>query len=101
MVQIYWHSTRLEKNIVAILHIYGASAILLLFCDNIDAKSESQRIKIGVAETIFTQKTSKWFVGQKYPYSTRWEQDIIGSLHIYGSCAIILLFCDNQDTEFK
>ena len=44
------------KNIVAILHIYGASAIFLLFYDNQDTGSESQEIGIGVAGPIFTHK---------------------------------------------
>ena len=86
---------------MAILHIYGASAILLQFCDNVNSESESRRINNDVFEKILNQKTSKCFVGKKYPYSTRCEKNIMGSLHIYGSCAIILLFCDNQDTEFK
>ena len=34
MVQLYLHPTRLENNIVAILHIYGTIAVFLLFYEN-------------------------------------------------------------------
>ena len=34
------HFTRWEKNIVEILHIYGAIAIFLLFCIHQDTESE-------------------------------------------------------------
>ena len=41
MGQQYPYSTRQDKNSVVILHIYGARAIILLFCDNQENKSES------------------------------------------------------------
>ena len=44
---------------MSIPHIYGARAVLLLFCDHQDTESESCEIEIGVAGPIFTQKLSK------------------------------------------
>ena len=40
--QRYIYSTRWVKNIVAILHIYGARAIFLLLCNHQDNASESR-----------------------------------------------------------
>ena len=36
---------------------------------------------------------------QKYPYSKRWEENIVVVLHICGARANILQFFDHQDTE--
>ena len=55
--QRYIYSTRWQKNIVVILHIYGARAILLLFCDHKDTESESREIGMSIYQTIFTHKT--------------------------------------------
>ena len=38
-------------------------------------------------------------MGQWYPYSTIWEKNIVGILHIYGARPIFLLVCDHQGTE--
>ena len=38
-------------------------------------------------------------MGKLYPYSTRCDQNIMEIFHIYGSLAIFLLICNNQDTE--
>ena len=40
MGQRYPHPTRLDKSIVACIHIYGTKEILLLFYDNQDTKPE-------------------------------------------------------------
>ena len=40
MVKLHSYSTKWEKNTVAILHIYGATAIFLLFYDDHDTESE-------------------------------------------------------------
>ena len=53
------YSTRLVKFIVVVLHIYGAKAILPLFCDYQDTESESPGMEIGVARTICTLKISE------------------------------------------
>ena len=39
-------------------------------------------------------------MGKWYLYSTRWEQDIVIILNIYGDTSISLLFCHHQDTEY-
>ena len=41
IVKRYAYSTRWWKNILAIVHIYGAWAISLLFCNHQDTESES------------------------------------------------------------
>ena len=40
-------------------------------------------------------------MGKLYPYSTRWEKNVVVILHIYGDLAISLLFYDHQDTEYE
>ena len=42
--QQYSYSTIWEKNIVAIIRIYGARAIFLLFCYHQDTESKSSEI---------------------------------------------------------
>ena len=37
-------------------------------------------------------------MGQLFPYSTKWEKNIVMIRHIYGDIAIFLLFYDDQDT---
>ena len=39
MSQLYPYYTRWEGNVVLIIHIYGARAIFLLFCDRQDTES--------------------------------------------------------------
>ena len=83
---------------MVILHIYGAIAIFLLFCDRQDAEYESQEMEIGIAGPIFTSKNIKCLMGQQYPYPTKWEKNIVVIIHIYGAIAIFLLFCVHKDT---
>ena len=101
MGQKYLYPTIWEQNVVAILHIYRARAISLLFCDHQDTKSESQDKEIDVPRPIFTHNNIKISNGQWYPYSIIWEQNIVVIIHIYGARAISLLFCDHQDTEYE
>ena len=56
MGQKYAYHTRWEKNIVVVLHNFGARAIFLLFCDHQDTDSESCEIKMSISEPIFTHK---------------------------------------------
>ena len=99
MVQQYPYPTIWVKNIVAIMHISVARAICILFVDHQDTESESREIEIGVAGPIFTEKNIKGSMGQTYPYSTRWKQNIVSILNIYEARAILLLFFYHQDTE--
>ena len=88
-----------EKS-VAILHIYGARTIFLLFCYHQDTKSESRDIEICVAGPIFPQgKNTKGSIVKWYPYPKIWANNIVAIIHIYGSRANFLLLYDNQDTE--
>ena len=41
----------------------------------------------------------KGSTGQQNPYYTRWEKNIVAIIYIYCTRAVILLFCDYQDTE--
>ena len=52
----YAYSTRWWKNILAIVHIYGAWAISLLFCDHQDTESESQEFKMSISQPIYNHK---------------------------------------------
>ena len=54
MGQLYPYSTKWVKNIVVIIHIYGATAILLLFCYHQDTEPESWEMDTGVSVTMFT-----------------------------------------------
>ena len=38
-------------------------------------------------------------MGQQYPYSTRWEQNIVVVISIYVALGMFLLICDRQDNE--
>ena len=74
-----------------VLHIYGARSIFLLFYDDQDTESESTNIN--------TYKDIKFYMGQQYPYPTRWVKNIVVLIHIYGARTIFLLFFYHQDTK--
>ena len=40
-------------------------------------------------------------MGHQYLHSARWENKIVANLNIYGARAILLIFCDNQDTDYE
>ena len=44
-------------------------------------------------------KNTKGSIGQRYPYSTRKEINIVYIIYIYRARAIFLIFCVHQDTE--
>ena len=44
--------------ILVVLHIYGARAIFLLFCDHQETESETREMNIGAAGPMFTKKRS-------------------------------------------
>ena len=48
---------------MSIIHIYGARAIFLLFCNHRETESESREIEISVAGPIFTSKNIKGYMG--------------------------------------
>ena len=66
MEQQYTYPTRWEKNIVSIIHIYRARAILLLFYDCQDTEYESHEIYIRLYVPIFTHRNIKGSFVQKY-----------------------------------
>ena len=90
--------SNIVKNVVNI-HIDGDRAIFLLFCNHQHTESESWEMKIGLAGPIIKIITIKGSMGQLYIYSTRWEENILVILPIYGDRAIFLLFCNHQESE--
>ena len=38
-------------------------------------------------------------MGKICPYSTKWVKTVVFIPHIYGDRAVLLLFCNRQDTE--
>ena len=64
MGKLYPYSTKWKKNIVVILHIYGAIAIFILFCDRQDTESESCEIEMSISQPMFTYKNIKGSMGQ-------------------------------------
>ena len=98
MVQKYPYPKRQKKNIVVIHPINGARALIILFYHQ-DTESESREIEIGIAGPIFTQNVFKCSMVHRYPYSTRWEHNIVVFLYIYVARAIFILFCDHLDIE--
>ena len=77
------------KNIAVILHVFGALAIFLLFCDDQETESESLEMEIGVVGPILNHKNNmKGPMGQLYPYSTKWVKCFLVILRIYGARAI-------------
>ena len=56
MGQKYLYSTIREKNIVVLIHIYGARSIFLLFCDHQDTESESRKTETSISQTTPTHK---------------------------------------------
>ena len=112
MRQWYPHHTIRKKNIVAILHIYWARAIFLLFYDNrlylflINSlnitfwSSEFVRTCFSVYLLNITFQSSSYketiiLMGKWYPHQTILEKHIVAILHIYGARAILLLLYDN------
>ena len=92
---------KMGRNIIVIIHTFGAISIFYYFII-------TQRINMSNEELIFvwrkqysSRKALKCSVGQQYPYSTRWEQNIVSILHIYGARAILLIFCDCQETGLE
>ena len=57
MGQWYSYSTKCEKNTVAILHVYGARGIFLLFYNDQDTAYEWWEIQMSTFQVIFTYKT--------------------------------------------
>ena len=51
-----------------------------------------------ISTDIHTYKYIKEPMRQWYPYSTKWEENIVVILHVYVSRAIFLLFYYDQDT---
>ena len=81
-----------RKKIVAIIHIYGARFIFLLFCDHQDTESDYWEMEISVYGKIFTHKNTKRSMVNQYPYSTRWEGNSVSILNIYVDKSIFYYF---------
>ena len=70
MGEQYPYYKRRDKNIVVVLHIYGTSAIFLLFCDHQDTEYESLEM-----DQNYQGKNIKVSMEQLYIYSTRWDKN--------------------------
>ena len=57
-------------------------------------KSESPKMKIGVAGPIFTQNNIRGSMVKLYPYPTILEQNIVAIIQIYVARIIFLLLYD-------
>ena len=92
----------MEREIVVVLHIYGALAIFLQFCGHQDIESESREMEIGVAGTISTEKKHQRFYGTMISILyTIGEMFYDNYSYTSGARPIFLLFCDDQETESK
>ena len=56
MGQLHPYSTRLEHNIVVIIHIYRTRANSLLFCDHQDTVFESCEVEMSIYQPVLTNK---------------------------------------------
>ena len=91
--QWYPYSTRLDKDIVSIILIYGDRAIFLIFYDNTDTESKSSETEMSISKPIFTQKIYiKGSLAQGYPYSTSREENIVVVLRFHGLLAVLYYF---------
>ena len=52
-----------------------------------------------IYQPILTHKNIKVSVGQLYQYFTIRDENIAVIIHIYVARAVLLLFCDHQDTK--
>ena len=66
MGQQYPYSTIWEKNIVVIIHIYGARAIYLLFCDYQEIAPESCEILMSIYQPVFNHKNISKVIWDNY-----------------------------------
>ena len=51
----YSYHTIWKKNIIEIIHIYGARYSSILICDHQDTESELCEIELGISQQIFTR----------------------------------------------
>ena len=99
MGQQYPYSKIWVKNIVVILHNYGARGILLIFCDLPDTESESCEIRMSIYQAIFNHKNISKALWDNYIHTLQYRRKTVVVLHIYGTLFIFLLFFYHQDTE--
>ena len=62
--QWYPYSTIWEQNIVVIIHIYGALAMFLLFCDHQETESKQYEMESAVDGPRFTKNNIKDSMGK-------------------------------------
>ena len=82
MGQLYPYYAKWVKTIVAILHIYGARDVLLLFCDHQDTESELLEVEIGAAEIIYNRKISK-ALWDNYIHTMQYGTKMLWQLFIF------------------
>ena len=65
------------------IYIYEARDTFLLFCDHQDTGFCHEKWKL-VQMGQYAPISSKGPMGQRYPYLTLWENNIVAVIHIYG-----------------
>ena len=58
-------------------------------------------MEIDVSQSIFTHKKYQILYGTNISILYKMGENIVVVLHIYGTRAIFLIFCDHQDTELE
>ena len=84
---------------MAILRIYGARAILLLFCYHKDIESKSCEIEFTISQPILTHKRYQSFYGTIISILYNMGETNFGNSSYLLSFRHFLLFCDQQGTE--
>ena len=94
MGQWYPYHTAWEKNIVEIIHVYGARA-----CDHQDTEPESCDVEINIYKPMINHERYQIIYGTTISLIYNMGANIVAVLHIYGALENFLLFCDHQYIE--
>ena len=84
---------------MAILHIYGAKAILLLFYDDQETEKEKWEIQMSTSKLILTHEIYQRLHLTMISILYWMVENTVVIIRIYGAKAILLLFYDDQETE--
>ena len=77
---------------MAMVHIYGARAISLIFSNHQDAQSESQEMEMSTSQPIFTHKKISKALWDNGIHTLQYWRNIVVIVNIYGASAILVLF---------
>ena len=68
---------------MVIIHVYGAIAVLLLFCDHQDTEYESCEIEMSISQPIFTQEKKSKALRDKYIHTKQNGRKILWQFFIF------------------